>query len=61
MHRMFLLTLVMLASIAAASAASDSSDGSRGLDSLIFADGLDRSPADFAGQSVFVMTFNGKC
>ncbi len=58
MHRMFLLTLVMLASIAAA---SDSGDGSRGLDSLVFADGLDRTPADFAGQSVFVMTFNGKC
>ena len=52
MHRMFLLTLVMLASITAAS---------EGLNSLVFADGLDRTPADFAGQSIAVITFNGKC
>ncbi len=52
MRSAFLLSLVMLTSIAAAS---------EGLNSLVFADGLDRTPADFAGQSVDIITFNGKC
>lgn len=54
MRPMFLLALLLLASVAAAS-------DSKGLNSLVFADGFDRTPADFAGQSIAVITFNGKC
>ena len=52
MRSAFLISVLMLASVAAASDA---------FDSLIFTDGLDRSKADFAGQSVAIIPFNGKC
>lgn len=52
MRSAFLLSLLMLATAAAAS---------EGLNSLVFHDGFDRTPADFAGQSILVIPFNGKC
>lgn len=52
MRPMFLLSLLVLASVAAAS---------EGLNSLVFADGFGRSPTDYPGQSIAVITFNGKC
>jgi len=49
---MFLLSILLLASAAAAS---------EGINSLVFADGFGRSLTDFPGQSIAVITFNGKC